>query len=337
MTTQLNDRCLQLVRELGLGYVEDVTDITPLTGGVASDIAALTLGGRRICVKFALPKLKVAADWYAPVHRNAAEYAWLETAAKITPNSAVKLFGRSEKAHGFAMEFVAGPDVYLWKTALLDGQICKGEAARIGGMIGQIHAASTEPGFEDTPFQNQEDFRALRIEPYLSFTASKHPDIARALTKLADRLFVSKQVLTHGDVSPKNILIRPHGPVILDAECATIGDASFDPSFCLNHLALKAYHLPNSRPGLLAEMLAFWQGYVPHISWESRSDLETRICLLLPALMLARIDGKSPVEYLSERERSNLRTIAIDMIKAPETTLSNFVSTLDHHMKERSV
>lgn len=267
---------------------------SPLTGGVASDIARVDLPGRSVCVKFALPRLKVAADWRAPVHRNAAEYAWLKVAAEVCPDSAVALFGRSGAQHGFAMEYLSGRDVYLWKAALLAGRAPRGEAAAVAGVLGRIHGASAAAGFDRAPFMNRDDFHALRIEPYLVQAARVHGDLAAPLEALAAMLYDSAQVLVHGDVSPKNILMRGSGPVLLDAECATMGDASFDVAFCLNHLVLKAAHLPACRAAFLDEIGAFWAAYRDHVTWEAETALEARVCRLLPALMLARIDGKSP-------------------------------------------
>ena len=88
--TLLDDRCRALIAELNLGQTQDVIGVTPLTGGVASDIAKVDLPTGSICVKFALPKLKVSENWEAPVHRNAAEYAWLELASDVHPQSAVQ-------------------------------------------------------------------------------------------------------------------------------------------------------------------------------------------------------------------------------------------------------
>lgn len=334
MPETLSDRCANLVEELNLGRASDLREVKALTGGVASDIAAIQVGNRHYCVKFALPKLKVAADWHAPVHRNAAEYAWLQVAADVVPESAIRLFGRSEIAHGFAMELVSDPGTYLWKTAMLSGQPPIGEAKAVGGLIGRIHAASTLASFDSSPFQNRDDFRALRIEPYLTFTAKRHPSVSKQLTALADMLYGSAQVLVHGDVSPKNILIRAGGPVILDAECATMGDAAFDPSFCLNHLVLKAVHLPARRDEFLDEVIAFWAAYAPYISWEKADLLEARICRLLPALMLARIDGKSPVEYLDEVSREHIRQLSLPLITAPKRTLSDFLQELRARLKD---
>lgn len=322
---QLDQRCKELVVELGLASADDVRNVVPLTGGVASDIAMIDLGDRRICAKFALEKLRVAADWRAPVHRNAAEYAWLKVAAQIFPESAVRLYGRSEQAHGFAMEFLEGEDVYLWKDRLLNEAPDMGEAAKVAALLGKVHAASAEVEIERTPFHNRDDFLALRIEPYLSFTRAAHPALAPHIAPLESMLYESDRVLVHGDASPKNILFRSDAPIVLDAECATMGDASFDPAFCLNHLVLKSIHLPGSRQKLLNQVGAFWDTYAELVTWEDATELQARICALLPVLMLARVDGKSPVEYLSEDARQTVRAVATPLITSPAKRLDHFV------------
>ncbi|MEM1388667.1 MAG: aminoglycoside phosphotransferase family protein [Pseudomonadota bacterium] len=335
MSDTIEAQCRALIAELGLGGGADVAEVTPLTGGVASDIARFRLGEEVLCAKFALAKLKVAEDWRAPVHRNAAEYAWLGFAAQVDPASAVRLYGRSEAQHGFVMAYIAGPDVYLWKTALLAEAPDRDEARRVGDALGRLHAASTKPGFDTAPFQNHADFWDIRIEPYLTFTATRHPDLAGDLHEMADALHAASQVLVHGDVSPKNILFRSEGPVFLDAECATMGDASFDPAFCLNHLVLKAVHLPASRARLLAAVGAFWAAYRAFIDFEDAAALEARVARLLPALMLARVDGKSPVEYLSETNRDRVRRCARALIADPAPTLAALTGRIEdllsHH------
>ena len=332
----LTDRCRALVEELDLGRAEDVRKAEPLTGGVASDIALVDLGGRRLCLKFALPKLKVAADWQAPVHRNAAEYAWLSVANDLCPESAVALFGQSARLNGFAMAYLEGPDVYLWKKALLSGAPDRGEAAKVADLLGRVHGASCERGFERGPFGNREDFHAIRIEPYLIHTARAHPDLAGTMEQVAEQLNRSDHVLVHGDASPKNIMFRAAAPLLLDAECATMGDACFDPAFCLSHLALKAVHLPRSRDGLLGAVRAFWEAYARHVSWEPPDEVEARVCKLLPMLMLARVDGKSPVEYLSGQERETVRAFASSQIKLPVLRIEDFVRQLADELKEYS-
>lgn len=324
----LRDRCVSLVSDLGLARPDQVGDVTALTGGVASDIAVVSLPDYRVCVKFALPQLRVEQEWLAPVHRNAAEYAWMSVASTVQPEASVRLFGRSETLHGFAMEYLGGPDIYLWKSELLAGRVRIGEAADVAKVLGEIHAASTREGFDTSPFQNRDDFRALRIEPYLLFTASRNPEVAPQLRRLADMLYGSSLVLVHGDVSPKNIMFRDFAPVLLDAECATMGDPSFDPAFCLNHLVLKAVHLPTARASLLGEIGRFWDAYGAYVTWENPVGLEARVAELVPALMLARMDGKSPVEYLSEASREKVRELALDLLSNPRPRLADLVNTI---------
>lgn len=326
----LEDRCRALVAALGLEG--ELRSVTPLSGGVASDIVMLDLGGRRICAKFALGKLKVAEDWHAPVHRNRAEYAWLRFAGSVVPGAVPHLYGWHD--NGFAMAYLDGDDTALWKSTLLAGHPPGGEAAAVGDVLGRIHAASTAAGFDPAPFTNRDDFHALRLEPYLLFTAQRHPDLTAPLTALADALHERDTALIHGDVSPKNILFRGSDPVLLDAECATMGDPCFDVAFCLNHLVLKAFHLPALRADLFTAVGAFWRAYSTRCLWEEAAVLEARVCALLPALMLARVDGKSPVEYLSAITCDSVRQIARPLIAGPEATLPATIARLSSALKE---
>ncbi len=314
-------RCKSLVVDLGLGSRDAAISVRTLTGGVASDIGVVTLGKRQFCVKFALAKLRVAADWAAPVHRNKAEYAWLKIAHSVAPKNAPELLGWSAKENGFAMEFLAGDTVYLWKDALLAGALPRDEARKTARVLGRIHQASTEAGFDTSAFDNRDDFKALRIEPYLSFTAKSHPDISNFINGMAEELYKSDQVLVHGDVSPKNILMRDAEPVILDAECATMGDAYFDVAFALNHLILKSVHRPDRAHAYLPEAELFWETYRGFVTWENPDDLEKRVARLLPMLMLGRVDGKSPVEYLAAPQQGLVRNLARAAIMNPPADL----------------
>lgn len=332
-TSQLRARCTDLVVRLGLASSEDVLAIEPLTGGVASDIASVDLGNRTVVVKFALEKLRVAEEWHAPVDRNRAEYQWLEFAGLTVPSSAPLLFGRDADLNGFAMEMLQGEDIYLWKTALLARHSTPGEAEKVGRTIGEIHAASSVPGFDASPFQNQQDFYDLRLEPYLVFTSARYPDLRQKFQALIEESQDNSSVLIHGDVSPKNILFRAGRPVLLDAECATMGDPAFDVAFCLNHLLLKSFHMPDMADELHAELRSFWAAYVTNVTWEDTLRLESRVCRLLPALMLSRIDGKSPVEYLSNQNRDRIREFTLPILANPPRDLDEMVNRVGAALK----
>ena len=319
------NRATALVVSLGLARNTDILSVKPLTGGVASDIGAVETTAGTFCVKFALERLRVAQDWRVPVTRNKSEYDWLSVAGQVAPGAAPRLFGRDAALGGFAMEMIAGPDVTLWKSDLLAGRSTGQEAALVAGVLGHIHAAGASTAFDRSRFANRDLFRDIRIEPYLSFTATRHPKVADQLLTLADSLFDAEQTLVHGDISPKNILLRGGKPIFLDAECATMGDPSFDLAFCMNHLVLKALHVNRATLGAVG---VFWRAYAPHVYWEDASRLQARVAALIPALMLARIDGKSPVEYLSDPMRDRIRQLSLDLLTRRHATLDALIADI---------
>lgn len=328
MDRELQTLCEALAAELWSEEGFEISNIRPLTGGVASDIASLSIDGTDYCMKFAREKLQVAEDWFAPLHRNEAEYAWLNFVGTILPDCAPKLFGQSQKLNGFVMEYVSGEGVYLWKDRLLKGHADPEEARAVANCLGRIHSESAKPDFDRSKFNNGEDFKALRLEPYLSFLAGKYPKLAEHILGVEKDLDDAHGVLVHGDVSPKNILFRNDSPIILDAECATMGDASFDVSFCLNHLVLKAFNAPAHVFDVLSLVTVFWDTYSSSVNWEDVGELEKRVCALLPILMLARIDGKSPVEYLTEDMRIRVRSVSIDLISKPKFKLLDLIAII---------
>jgi aminoglycoside phosphotransferase (APT) family kinase protein len=294
-----------------------------LAGGVSSDIWHLTLpDGQEICVKRALPKLKVAADWRAPVVRNIYEARWLSEADRALPGAVPKLLGQDEATGALAMAFLSPADHPVWKVRLRDGYADVAFAAEVGRRIAAIHAhAAAQPGLA-AAFPTDEIFHAIRLEPYLLATARAHPDLAAVLEDIAAVTARSKRTLVHGDVSPKNILCGPAGPVFLDAECAWWGDPAFDLAFCLNHLLLKCLWAPKASAGFMACFEALALRYLAGITWEAADALEARAARLLPGLFLARVDGKSPVEYLTdEHDKNRVRRVARALLTKPTDRL----------------
>jgi len=295
---------------------------TPLTGGVSSDLWRVDLPGRSVCVKRALARLKVAADWQAPVSRNAYEWAWMRFASRHRPDSVPELLAHDPEAGLFAMEYLPPEQYPMWKTQLLRGEVQVATAAAVGEVLGNLHAASAGDADLAAEFATDDNFHALRIEPYLLATAAAHPGLSDLLQGLAHRTATTHLALVHGDVSPKNILVGPSGPVLLDAECAWYGDPAFDLAFCVNHLLLKCLVVPGRRTDLMRSARALAEEYLRCVDWEPRPELEARAASLLPALLLARVDGKSPVEYLTDdRHRLLVRTVASGLLRAPALTV----------------
>jgi len=274
--------------------------LIPLVGGVSSDVFRADLPSGAVCVKRALPKLKVAADWRAPVERNRWEVEWMRVAGAIAPAAVPRILGEDRETGCFAMTFLPPDRHPVWKAQLLAGFVDPAAAIAVGDALGRIHAATADRSEISARFPTDDIFYAIRLEPYLVATGGAHPDLAGRLGALVDEMRRTKRELVHGDFSPKNILIGPEGPVILDAECAWYGDPAFDLAFVLNHLLLKGAWRPQWRKRYADAYAALASAYFAHVEWESRASCNARTAALLPALMLARIDGKSPVEYLTE-------------------------------------
>ena len=298
--------------------------LTPLTGGVSSDIWRVDVAdGRTLCVKRALAKLKVAADWQAPVSRNAYEWAWIEFAGGVVPQAVPQPLAHDESLGMFAMGYLDPASHPVWKQQLLAGRVDARLAGEVGRLVGRLHQASAHRPDLAQRFDTGTNFHALRLEPYLVATARRHPDLVAPLNALVDHTAHHRTALVHGDVSPKNILVGPQGPVLLDAECAWYGDPAFDVAFCLNHLLLKQVVVPHRCAELRSAFDAWVTGYFESVNFESRAQLEQRCAHLLPALMLARVDGKSPVEYLTtEDDRERVRAFAIPRVVSPPGDLN---------------
>jgi len=296
---------------------------TALAGGVSSDIYRVDLpSGVTVCVKRALPKLKVAADWRAPVSRNRWEAQWMRVAGAIAPTAVPKVLGEDREAGCFAMEFLPPERFSTWKALLAAGTIDTGEATRVGDTLGRIHAATADRADVAEQFATDDIFYDIRLEPYLVATGRAHAQHAARLAELVETTRRTRRTLVHGDFSPKNILCGPSGPVIVDAECAWFGDPAFDLAFVLNHLLLKGTWHPRWKTQYVDAFHALCAAYLSRATWEPRAQVEARAAALLPALMLARIDGKSPVEYITEPAiKDDVRAFASALLVAPQTRL----------------
>jgi aminoglycoside phosphotransferase (APT) family kinase protein len=334
MTSQRRPGALlvEFVRRAGLAGDAETPVFTPLEGGVSSDIWRVDLAQRSICIKRALPRLKVAQAWTAPIERNRYEWAWIEFAAAHCPGRVPEPIA-SDPVHGiFAMAYLDPGRYPVWKRRLLDGIAEPGVAAAVATSVVRIHSASAGDADVARRFATDAIFHAIRLEPYLLATAARHPRLAAPLHALAERTAQTRCALVHGDVSPKNILLGPRGPVFLDAECAWYGDPAFDAAFCLNHLLLKCIARPASCSEYLACFEAFAHAYFAGVTWEPRATIESRMASLLPALLLARVDGKSPVEYIrDERDRQRVRDAACPLIERPPQHVAD-VATAWHRM-----
>ncbi|HEO71915.1 MAG TPA: aminoglycoside phosphotransferase family protein [Candidatus Hydrogenedentes bacterium] len=316
------------IHSLGLLRDGEEAVLTPLTGGIASDIWKVDLPCETVCIKRALHRLKVKADWFVPIERNLYEWLYYEIADRAAPGSAPRLIARDTEAYLFVMEYLEPAEYPLWKNQLRDGVTDAQFAAEVGRRLATIHSYTAARPEVGEQFPTDAIFYASRMESYLEAIARRYPDLEPYIVPLIHATMHTKHALVHGDVSPKNILNGPRGPVLLDPECAFYGDPAFDLAFCLNHLMLKCLWTPAAREGFFALFRALKDSYLSLVDWEPPDGLEARTARLLPGLFLARIDGKSPVEYItSDEDKETVRRTARRLLLHPVPRLREVADT----------
>lgn len=303
--------------------------LSPLAGGVSSDVFRLdTSDGRTLVVKRSIPRLRVAAEWLAPVRRAAGEVRWLRLVRTLDTRLAPEVIAEIPEAFIFVMAWLDPATHPVWKEAMAGGLVAPAFAADVGRDLARIHAFTAGRADIAVEFDTADCFFALRISPFLLYTAERHPDVATRLRELAEALGRRKIALMHGDVSPKNILMGPAGPVFLDAECVAYGDPAFDLAFCLTHLLLKTVWLAPHARDLMESLRRLVAAYRAGAGWEPWESLGRRTAELVAALLLARIDGKSPAPYLTDpADKDFVRRAAKRLLRTPDLTLETMAQT----------
>ncbi len=312
--------------------------LTPLSGGVCSDIFKVAVDdGRVVVIKRLLGRMRVAASWTAPAGRAGREAAWLRLAREVDPYLAPCVLAEAPGGRLFVMEYLDAATHPVWKGLLAAGKVDLAFARAVGASLARLHAATAGRPDIAARFAGDETFRALRIAPFLMHAASRHPDVAPAIRGLAAGLADRKIALVHGDVSPKNILAGPHGPVFLDAETVVFGDPAFDFAFCLSHLLLKALWVRAARQVMMEAFAALHDAYLAAVDWEPPAHLAARAGPLIASLLLARVDGKSPAPYLTDpADQDFVRRQAKAFLHASDLTLADVARIWAHGVAEIS-
>ena len=332
------DNTAAYLRETGRVPDDAVVEVRELAGGVSNVVLRVDVAGRDpFVIKQCRERLRVAMEWRARLDRIWAERAALDVLAEILPPGTVpEVLFEDRPNYLFAMT-CAPDDSVTWKARLMEGDADPEIAARLGTILGTIHAEA--PG-HPTLWQVLADtslFDELRVDPYYRTVARAHPELAPRIDALIASMDLprSERTLVLGDFSPKNILVHAHGLILLDFECAHAGDAAFDLGFFLSHLFLKTIHmgrrLPAARPVYLELIGRFWAAYLRRIdqgSWR-RPDLVSRAIEHTAACLLARVDGKSPVEYLEPAEQVLVRRLAIAALRDSPGDLEAMLGLLD--------
>ncbi|HEX5105806.1 MAG TPA: phosphotransferase [Pirellulaceae bacterium] len=348
------------LRTSGRATAAEPIEARELSGGVSNVVLLVELSsrGERFVVKQARGKLRVQEEWLCPIERIWREVETLQIcgellkalpqsairnpqSAMMSPPSIVAAFQSGvpsvlwEDRTNYCFAMTAAPAGHkTWKELLLAGELplSLGIATGCGEMLAALHAGSWGNAEIAARLDDRQFFDQLRIDPYYRHVAKVHPDLAPQLQQLIDSVWSHRRCLVHGDFSPKNLLVWQGQTMLIDFEVGHYGDPAFDLGFFLTHLVLKAIWSGARRERYLGLATAFWNTYrlrmEQSVSPAEIDDLESRAMFNLAGCLLARIDGKSPVEYLGDTQRQAVRERGRQWLMRPPSTWTDTADSL---------
>ncbi len=327
-------------------------EVRELAGGVSNMVLLIDLPerGERFVLKQARGKLRVAQEWLCPLERIWREADVLRLCEEVLQASVAarkaesagngnrriaattpRLLWEDRENYAYAMS-AAPPEHRTWKELLLAGEIelSRGLAVACAELLALLHASTWNQPAVATQFDDRSYFEQLRIDPYYRWLLQHHPDRELQLQQLIDSVASNRRCLVHGDFSPKNLLVWPGQVMLIDFEVGHFGDPAFDLGFFLTHLLLKSIWAGERGDEYQRLASLFWQTYRADMLRSILSDeiisLEGRMALNLAGCLLARIDGKSPVDYLNETQRDTVQTLARAWLAEPREALRDLAA-----------
>jgi 5-methylthioribose kinase len=323
------------------GHVADsaTAEVQWLAWGVSNVVLLVTpAGAPAFVVKQSREQLRTKADWFSRLDRVWREIDAMRTLEPLLPAEGVPRVLFEDRANYlFGMEAV-DPRHVVWKGELLAGRTDVAVATAAAELLAGIHRETAGRDDLQRAFGDREVFDQLRLDPFYRRVAAVHPDLEPQFDRLIAETLSRSDCLVHADFSPKNLLVvrEPSDaagavPVVtlVDYETAHYGDPAFDLGFFLSHLLLKAV-VHGGRADVLGLARGFWKRYRAALGSAgdrpafATGELDRRTIGHLAGCMLARIDGKSTVDYLPEIERQErVRRYARGLLLSPPASLDD--------------
>jgi 5-methylthioribose kinase len=282
---------------------------TELGGGISNKVILAQAPEFRAVLKQSLGQLRTEQGWFSDrsrIFREAAAMRWNAGAGRVP-----RILFEDPETFTIAME-AAPQGAEMWKTLLFRSE-ARNETARAAGLaLGSMISATWNNADANRTFEDQTVFDQLRIDPYYRFTAEHRPEAADYIRNLIARSAARRLSLVHGDYSPKNILVHGDSVWVIDWEVVHFGDPAFDVGFLLNHLLMKTIAMPRYKDKIASLAEAFLDALPREAASVIPAAFEH-----LPALLLARVDGKSPAEYLDPAMRQRAASLALDLMARP--------------------
>lgn len=312
---------LRYLRSTGRIDASDEPRLSILRGGVSNRTVWVGFEHKADWVlKQALPKLRVQVDWYSAPERIQREAAGLRCLGEIIGGQAPELVFVDDAQHLCAMTAIPQPHEN-WKTLLLAGDASVELARGFGQLLAKIHKAARRHPQIQSEFAERRFFEELRLEPYYAYSAAQVPQARAFLEKLIQDTRQRRFALTHGDYSPKNVLVCAGKLILLDFEVMHYGDPAFDIGFSMTHFLSKAHFLPARRARFFAMARSYWRAYLVDLDAALVERMQATAVAHCLACLLARVAGRSPLEYLDARHRSRQGRIALDLMRQDIATI----------------
>ena len=326
------DQLVTYLRQSGRIAPTETPRVRVLAGGVSNKTVLVErASGEGWVLKQALAKLRVKVDWFSDPARIEREALGIRYLLDMAPRGAITpLIFEDRAVHLLAMQAVPQPHENF-KAVLLEGRVEDSQCRQFGELLGTIHHQGWKRGAEiGKVFEDRSHFQTLRLEPYYQYTAAQAPEGAAFMNELVRTTLARRLTLVHGDYSPKNILIHAGRLVLLDHEVIHFGDPAFDLGFGMTHLLSKLHHCVEHRKSLRRAARVFWQAYgaaLGEVPW--KNDLEVHAVRHTLGCLLARVAGRSPLEYLSETERQTQRRVVLKLMASPPASVMALLEAFD--------
>ncbi|MEQ8852220.1 phosphotransferase [Gimesia sp.] len=320
------ENVIEYLREQGQLKPDEQADAEALAWGVSNIVIRIDRAADAdFVIKQSRKQLRTQAEWFSQLERIWRELEVMQELEQLLPAGVVpRVLFEDRDNYLFAMEAIAA-DHRVWKAELLDGRVEQTVARELGSFLSAIHRKS----FLQERYQQQwgdwEIFDQLRIDPFYRFIVRSHPEIKEWVAELIEEMSANRLCLVLADFSPKNILITDEQIHLVDFETAHFGDPAFDLGFFLSHLLLKAIHFQAEGTRCIELAETFWESYLstevvvplesgPETAKMEEPQIGQRTIKHLAACMLARVDGKSTVDYLSSAQQDQVRSFALSLI-----------------------
>jgi aminoglycoside phosphotransferase (APT) family kinase protein len=311
----------------GLADRAEGVAVRELGGGVSNIVLLLEWPDRRWVIKQSLGKLRVQDDWRSERSRVYREAESIQALRPVLGEAALPEVIYIDRENFLFVMTAAPTGSVSWKESLLAGQVDLAVARQAGALLAKMIGASQAEAELQKKFEDRTVFDQLRIDPYYRTTAKRHPDVRAAIVQLMANSWNVQTALVHGDYSPKNMLVRDGNIFLIDFEVIHWGDPAFDAAFLMNHLFLKALHQREFASQYFAAVREFWKALAAGLPGGASRGFEALTLRHLGALMLARIDGKSPVEYIrDEPTKEKVRTTAKQILRGQPQRLEQAIA-----------